>query len=161
MDKDMANKSKNEGKIAESLARHLASLIGTSVAGFLPDYDGTSNLDEELFTRKNVAISRLVIMSGLIQRSELLNAKVLRDLKDNGYREDSFELHVVRSIESKGLEGDVDIDEIRKDIDLYCESVDPQSSEGYYFRWFQVLKMKPSDKQVQRAIEILMTIKKS
>ena len=115
---------------AESAARHLANLLGTSVSGFVPDppYDHV-DLDIEL-SRRNVSIASLVVISGLVNGNEELQKKVGNTIRPDHFREKSFEKYLFAIISNQLSDtGRVSIQEIERLIPDFRPSVNGELSD--------------------------------
>ncbi len=101
----MKMKKRKKYNPADSSAQHLANLIGTSVAGFIPETKSgkpyTINLSTELFLRNNVAIAELVIISGLIKGEAEMRSMVFTQFKPEFFQEKSFEHYLVTIVLAK------------------------------------------------------------
>jgi hypothetical protein len=148
---------------AASSARHLANLIGTQVAGYLPDYakDGQPpklDLDVELF-RNNTAIASLMILSALVKDKG--RDSIIQILKPDHFSLfDRYLFEVI--LEQLSEEGEIIASKVKYRIPEYgpkyfSEPLDEHSLNGYNFTWAQILDMDPTPSQVDKAIELLLT----
>lgn len=150
---------------ADSAAQHLANLIGTSVAGFVPQppYDKV-DLDLELFVRNNSAIASLVVISGLIKGNQTQRESILQSVKPDYLSERSFESYLFRLISDElSDKGNISLDAIEKGIPQhsqidYGEPPSKRLLQGYFFKWTQILNLEPTDDHISKAIEHLQKV---
>jgi hypothetical protein len=159
-------KQDHEDYVASS-ARHLANLIGTQVAGYLPDYakDGLPpklDLDVELF-RKNVSIASLVILSALVKdKGRNWIIQIVKPGHFTLFPRYLFEV----MLEQLSEEGEIIASKVKDRIPDYGpkyhgEPLGEHSLRGYNFTWAQILDLDPTSAQVDKAIELqLMWAKK-
>ena len=150
---------------AESSAQHLANLMGTSVAGFVPvSTSGASlpvlDLDVELFKRNNVAIASLVILSSLVKGDQEQREECLRRTRVEYFNEKSLDRFLFETIvEYHRATGQVPVQDVRARIleygpQVWGEASDERELTGHYFMWAQIVSFSPTTAQVERAIEL-------
>ena len=154
-------KSKNP---ADSLAQHLANLIGTSVAGFVPEAsDGSAHeidLNTELFRNNNMAIARLVVVSGLVQGDSAAKTRILKMIKPDYLGEKSFSAYLFSyAAELLGEAGKISIEKVEASISDYGPKVfgkplDKNFVMGVHYKWSQIMNFHPTAKQLDRSIHL-------
>jgi hypothetical protein len=153
---------KKKRKPEDSAAQHLANLIGTSVAGFIPESPFNKvDLDFELFTRNNTAIASLVIISGLIKGDPTQREAILRSIKPDHLGNRSLESYLFRLISDElSDKGNVSLDAIEKSIPQhsqvdYGEPPNEKMLQGDYYKWNQILNFELTDAHISKAIDYL------
>lgn len=151
---------------ADSSAQHLANLLGTSVAGFIPETKAGKlprlNLSTELFFRHNLAIAQLVILSGLIKGDSKQREMICRTIKPEFLGNKTFPNYLF-SLAVKLMEEtqDISIEVLSSNIPdfgprIWGEPLDRRSLKGHYFQWSQILDFEPTPGQVEQAIKLCL-----
>lgn len=156
--------SNKEKPAAEQAAEHLANLVRRGVAGFIPKTatgrEPNFDLDEELFRRRNVALASLVILSALLHGDKDQQQNVLHTVKPEYLGERSFDHflferisdHVVTGVSFSASDVEASIQEYGPVI--WSEPSSEQSLQGHRLTWAQLLSLRPTPRQVERAIEL-------
>lgn len=144
----------------ESTVQHLANLMGTSVANFIPEPPNDKiDLETELFIRNNVAIASLVIIAGLIKGNSNQRMLILSSIEPDQLGKKSFENYLFTIITEKLRKNqEVASKTIKQRIPEYSQVIygEPEtrgSLEGNYFKWSQIQSFEPTDAQIARSIE--------
>jgi hypothetical protein len=145
----------------DSAAQHLANLVGTSVAGFVPEVPNDRvDLDMELFTRNNSAIASLVIIAGLLKGNPSQQALIRNSIEPLHLGAKSLENYLFTIVAEELRNNQVVSPEaIKQRIPeygtvVYGEPTDYRSLQGYLFKWSQIISFEPTDKQILTAIQI-------
>ena len=151
---------------ADSSAQHLANLLGTSVAGLVPQPPNDKvDLDSEL-ARRNVAVAYLIVLSALVKGRPDQRDKILTTIQPAQLQERSFENYLFVFIRDRlGELGEIPMPRIEEIITSYetvvwGEPLDERSLRGYSFKWSQIMSFDPNDSQLNRAIELIQETSK-
>jgi hypothetical protein len=149
---------------ADSAAQHLANLTGRSVAGLTPKSQTggvpTLDLSEELFRRRNVAVASLVILAALLHGNAEQQNGILQRVKPASLGEKSFDHFLFEKMADTLSAGKLLVAaDMAASIEAYGPTVwgepsNARSLQGARFTWKQVLELRPTPVQVERAIEL-------
>jgi hypothetical protein len=164
-----------EKRVPHEAAQHLANLLGTSVAGHLPESIGdvtyssllsfgkllpNLNLDVELFRNNNVGLAALVVLAALIMDEKSQRDHIVQSIGSEHFWPKSFELHLFQRLLSYFAEhNDItsfDFSKMISDygLEVWGEPSNEQSLLGKYFKLAQIINLAPTATQVERAIEL-------
>jgi len=148
---------------ADAAAKQLANLLGTSVSGFVPDPPNDHpDLEKELL-RSNVVMARLVIISGLVNGDKGLKAKIITGIQINHFPEGSFERYLYGiALGQFKNNGEVSVQAVEKLIPDFGplvngEPLNKRSLLGCNYKWSQILQIKPTENQIERAIDLILS----
>ncbi len=158
MDKLMFWKKKK--KPVEGMAQALANLMGTSVAGFIPEPPHDQVDIESELLRHNVAIASLVILAGLIKGDPNQQALILSSIQPAHLGDKSFEQYLFTLIaETVRQNQNISREMIERRIPefsqvIYGEPANKRTMEGDFFKWSQIQSFEPTSAQLAHAIEL-------
>ena len=139
---------------ADRAAKHLANLIGASVAGQQPERSPI--LSEELFVRRNVILASLVIVAGYLNGDARTRDLLSRQVDPILLREKSIEWYMYRAMAALQAErGDFSQDDVQHALtqfgpDVWGEPTEELSAS----RWNQITLLRPSQAELLQAIEL-------
>jgi hypothetical protein len=163
-------------KEAEVMARLLANLSGRSVAGFFPDAVADLSLEQMLANPSLVpplnidlqlalfndphAVAQ-TILAAVIRSSQVEREWILVEMGGRELDRAGFYSYVLGLLQSQWVTaGTVSIDAIQQLVPEYgmlTRSQPPEEWElrDYYFTWFQILNLRPTQDQIEEALRRL------
>ena len=152
----------SETNAAEKAAQHLADLLGTPVAGFLPSqadqFLSQIDLDLELFRRRNVGLAALVLLAMLVKNDGQSRARLIADLRPEYFTQRSVEHFLfVRIMEALSKQQEITAETLAAFVrdygpTVWLEPPSERSLAGHYFKVAQILSIKASDAQIEQAL---------
>jgi hypothetical protein len=149
---------------AEMATQHLADLLGTAVAGFLPSQADRLlkeiDLEVELFRRRNVGLASLALLAALVKSKGPDRERLIRYLRLEHFTKKSIEQFLFSCI----VNATTNQQEITAEVltsfvqefepTVWGEPPTERSLRGYYFKVAQILAIDPSDAQIEQAVAL-------
>lgn len=147
----------NTDDLDQHILQYLASQVGPEKVNLIPSYLHEIDLDSHL-VHKNMAIASSVIISGLV--NDVAKDRIIQAIRYEYLRAKSFHAYLYEIILNQfKIKGDISIAEITAKIPdhslkYYMEAPNEGDLKADYYNWAQILKMKPTESQIERAIEL-------
>lgn len=151
----MSENNSNSKGLPDRAAKHLANLLGVSIAGQVPD-NMQIDIEKELFVGNNVTLASLVIVAGFLWGNSDVRDELVSEVNPLILREKSLEWYVYQSmLKAYAQSKSVEVDVIEEDLSDYGPQVwGEPTGEASWLRWRQIRSMKPSTEEILQAIHL-------